>query len=211
MPSDDLPILPVIKHTIGRLSGLARTGLILCALLSIAELLFLSFDYIATGVLSGALSCLLLNLELPALSLLVLWCHDVLLPERGYSFTRFLCYLAVIFSSVCPVCFLYTALTGHQLLMNQALLPFIVCLLLELVHLTNLSNMGAATRLLKIKLVLYPVLTMFIFVFDQPGGLIFAGIGKLLLLLLLAQPLRQLANIAPRVISMPKKTESMHE
>lgn len=211
MLSDDFPILPGVKNTIGKLAGLARTGLMLCALLSVAEILFFSSDYTATGVICGLLSCILLNLELPVLSILILWCHDVLLPERGYAFTRFLSGPAIILSIACPVCTLYTAFTGNPLLLNQALLPFTVCLMMETIYLTNLSNMGAASRFLRIRLGLFPILTGLIFLFDQPGGILFAAIGKVLLLLLLAQPLRQLADIAPRVIGMPEKADAAQE
>ncbi len=203
MPDEDMLILPAVKGSVGRLAALARTGLMFCALLSIGEVLFLSFGYPLMGVLSGVISSVILSLELFALSLLALWCHDVLLLERGYGFTRLLGWLAVFFSIICPVYTLYTAFTGKLLLLNQSLLPFIVCMLLLLVQLINLPNMAAATRILKIRLGIFPLLTMCIFIFDQPGILLFAGIGKLLLLLVLAHPLRLLSDIAPRVISMP--------
>lgn len=211
MPSEDFPILPGVKTTIGRLAGLARTGLILCALLSVAEIMFLTHDYTAIGVICGLLSSLLLNLELPILSVLILWCHEVMLPGRGYAFSRFLGGPVIIFSVSCPACTLYTVFTGTPLLINQALFPFIVCLMLEMIYLINLPNMGAATRFLKLRLGLLPFLLVLIFSLDQPSGLLFAVIGKLLLLLLLARPLRQLANIAPRVISMPEKADSAQQ
>lgn len=205
MPDDDFLILPGVKGSVGRLAALARIGLMLCALLSVVEVLFLSFGYYLMGVFCGVLSSVILNLGLFMLSLLALWCHDVLLLERGYGFTRLLSWLAVFFSAICPVYTLYTAFTGKLLLFNQALLPFIVCMLLLLVHLINLPNMAAATRILKMRLGVFPILTMGIFIFDQPGTLLFADIGKVLLLMLLAQPLRLLSDIAPRVISMPPK------
>ncbi len=208
MTNDDFLILPGIKGGIGKLAWLTRTGLMICALLSVAELLFLSMSHAAIGVICGMLSSLILNLALTALCLLTLWCHEVLLPERGCTVTRFLGFLALLYSIACPACALYSCFTGKPLLLNQALLPFIVCSLLELIHLINLPNMGAATRALKIRLGLFPVLTMLIFVFDKPGGLFYTGIGKLLLLILLSHPLRQLADIAPRVISMPEKADS---
>ncbi|MBQ8516692.1 MAG: hypothetical protein IJ498_03835 [Akkermansia sp.] len=211
MPDDDFLILPGVRGTVGKLAALARTGLMLCAILSIAEVVFLSGGYLLMGVLSGVLSSVILNLELFVLSLLVLWCHDVLLLERGYGFTRFLGYLAAFFSVICPVCTLYTTFTEKQLLLNQALLPFIVCLLFLLIFFVNLPNMEAATRILKIRLGIFPILTMCIFVFDQPGALLFAGIGKLLLLMIMAHPLRQLADIAPRVISMPPTEEPVDD
>ena len=203
MPDEDMLILPAVKGSVGKLAAAARIGLMICALLSVAEISFFSTAYTTVGVACGVLSSFVLNLELFMLSLLALWCHEVLLLERGYGFTRFMGYLAAFFSVLCPICMLYTSCTGTLLLLNQSLLPFIACMLLLLIHLINLPNMEAASLLLRIRLGAFPILTMLIFIFDQPGTLLFAGIGKVLLLLLLAQPLRQLADIAPRVISMP--------
>lgn len=208
MPDDDMLILPAVKGGVGKLAAAARIGLMICVVLSVAEILFLSFGYPRTGVLSGVLSSVILNLELTALSLLTLWCHEVLLLERGYGFTRFMGYLAVFFSVLCPVCTLYTTFTEKLLLLNQSLLPFIVCMLLLLIHLINLPNMKAASLWLRIRLGTFPILAMLIFIFDQPGMLVIAIISKVLLLLLLAQPLRLLADIAPRVISMPPTEEA---
>lgn len=207
MPNEDFLILPGVKGCAGKLAAAARIGLMICVLLSVAEISFFPTEHTAVGVACGVLSSFILNLELTALSLLALWCHEVLLLERGYGFTRFMGYLAVFLSVLCPVCTLYTTFTGNLLLLNQALLPFIVCVLLLLIHLINRPNMEAASLLLRIRLGAFPILTMLIFIFDQPGILVIAIVGKVLLLLLLAQPLRQLADIAPRVISMPPTEE----
>lgn len=208
MPDDDMLILPGVKGGVGKLAAAARIGLMICALLSVAEISFFSTAYTTVGVACGVLSSFVLNLELFMLSLLALWCHEVLLLERGYGFTRFMGYLAVFFSVLCPICTLYTACTGTLLLLNQSLLPFIVCMLLLPIHLSNLPNMKAASLWLRIRLGTFPILAMLIFIFDQPGMLVIAIISKVLLLLLLAQPLRQLADIAPRVISMPPTEEA---
>lgn len=211
MQNDEFLILPGVKNTVGRLAALARTGLILCAVLSVAEILCFSYLYLQSGIFCGILSSFILNLELTALSLLVIWCHDTLLPERGYGFTRLLSYLAFFFAATWFVCGIYSTFTGKTLLLNQGLLPFISCILLFFIHLTNLPNMAAASRSLKIQLSIFPLLMMLIFLCDQPGGILIAAIGKLALLLLLARPLRQLADIAPRIISMPQKEESANE
>ena len=211
MQNNEFLILPGVKNTVGKLSALARTGLVLCAVAGVAEILCFSHDLPTVGIICGILSSFILNLELTALSLLCIWCHDTLLPERGYGFTRFLGYLAFFFAAAWFVCGIYSTFTGKTLLLNQGLLPFISCIQLFFIHLTNLPNMEAASRPLKIRLSIFPPLMMLIFLCDQPGGILIATIGKLTLLLLLAHPLRQLADIAPRVISMPQKEESANE
>ena len=205
MLNDDFLILPGVKNTVGKLSALARTWLVFCAVFGVAEILCFSHDYPTVGIICGILSSFLLNLELSVLSILIIWCHEVLLLKRGYGFTRFFSYLSTLFATVYPVCSTYTIFTGKPLLLNYGLLPFISCILILFIHLINLPNMEAASRRLKIRLGVFPVFLLLIFLFDQPGLLLLSVIGKLALILLLAQPLRQLANIAPRVISMPEK------
>ena len=211
MQSDNFLILPGVKGAVGWLAGIARIGLMLCAAAATGELLCLSCGFAVTGLISGILSWLILNLELVVLSMAAVWCHEVLLAERGYGFTRFLSLVALFYALSCPVCEVYTVCTGELLLPNQALHPLIVSMLLLLVQLTNLPNMEAAERRLKIRLGVFPVLLAGIFLAEQAGFILWSAIGKVLLVLLLARPLRQLADIAPRVISMPGRADSAHE
>lgn len=211
MQSENFLILPGVKGAVGRLAEAARIGLMLCAAAGTAELLCVSGGFFVAGLVCGVFSSLILNLELVILSAAVFWCHDVLLAERGYGFTRFLCLVAFFYALTCPVGEVYTFCTGSLLLPSQGLHPIIVCLLFLAVHLVNLPNMEAAGVSLKIRLGVFPLLVAAVFAAEQVGFIPVSAIGKVLLLLLLARPLRQLADIAPRVISMPDREDAANE
>lgn len=203
MPDEDILILPAVKGTIGALARIALIGLMLNAVLSVAEILLISSGALRSGIICGMAGSLLLALEAFVLSLLVAWCHRVLLFQRGYFLTGCLAGGVIILCLAWPVCQVYSLLTGKLLLVSQGLLPTLICPTLLLIHFFNLPNMAAASLWLKIRLGIFPLLLLLIYLCDQPLFILMACIGKLLLWVLLAGPLRQLADIAPRVISMP--------
>lgn len=210
MLDDNFLILPAVRRAVGKLASVAGTGLLLCAVTAVAETMFMSIG-IRYGLLCGILSSFILNLELFILSLLAAWCHCVLLLERGFLFTRVLIGAVVFISAWCPCCQLYTLATGDSLLLNQATLPNIVCLMLLFIHLVNLPNMNAASLSLKTRLGAFPILIIAIILCDKPGTMLPAVIGKLALWMLLVGPLQRLAGIAPRIISMPEQSDSANE
>ncbi len=211
MPDEDFLILPAVKSTIRVLSHIALIGLMLSAVLGVAEILLLSSGILRVGIICGMTGSLILALETVMLSLLAAWCHRVLLFQRGYFLTACLADGVIILSLAWSTSLIYSLLTGKFLLLNQGLIPMLICPVLLLIHLFNLPNMAAASPGLKVRLGIFPLLLLLIYLFDQPGGLLFASIGKLMLWVLLAGPLRQLADLAPRVIGMPEKSDSAQE
>lgn len=208
MPDEDMLILPGVKGGVRALARIALIGLILSAVLSVVEILLLSSGFIRFGISCGVAGSLILALDTVMLSLLAAWCHRVLLFQRGYFLTACLAGSAFILSLAWSTSLIYSLLTGKLLLLNQGLIPMLICPVLLLIHLFNLPNMAAASLWLKIRLGIFPILLLFVYICDQPGLIMLAGIGKLLLWVLLAGPLRQLADLAPRVISMPPTKES---
>lgn len=208
---EDTLILPAVKRTVGVLARIALIGLIMSAILSVAEILLLAIGFLRIGIICGVAGSLLLSIEAVFLSILAAWCHRVLLFQRGYFLTICLAGTGIILCLAWPVCLVYSLLTGKLLLNNQGLLPILICFLLQLIHLFNLTNMAAASLWLKIRLGMAPFLLLWIYVCDQPGLILMACIGKLLLWVLLAAPLRQLADIAPRIISMPPTEEHSND
>lgn len=208
---EDTLILPAVKRTVGVLARIALIGLIMSAILSVAEILLLAIGFLRIGIICGVTGSLILAIETLILCLLTAWCHRVLLFQRGYSLTGCLALTTIIICLAWPVCLVYSLLTGKLLLNNQGLLPILICFLLQLIHLFNLTNMAAASLCLKIRLGMAPFLLLWIYVCDQPGLILMACIGKLLLWVLLAAPLRQLADIAPRIISMPPTEEHSND
>lgn len=203
MPDEDFLILPGVKNTIGILARIALAGVILSALLAVAEILLLSSNIQVAGIICGMIGSLIMALEATVLSILAIWCHRVLLFQRGSILTACLSVIIATLGLAWPICLAYSLLAGKPLLANQALLPLLVYTPMLFILLVNLPNMAAASRSLKIRLGIFPVLMLLIYICDQPGCILIAAIGKLLLWVLMAHPLRQLAGIAPRVISMP--------
>lgn len=211
MPNEDFLILPAVRNAVGASARIALIGLMLSAVLGVAEILLLSSGILRVGIICGMTGSIILALEAGILSLLAAWCHRVLLFQRGYFLTACLAGTVIILSLAWPTCLIYSLLTGKLLLINQGVLPILIYPTLLLMHLFNLPNMAAASPGLKVRLGIFPLLLLLIYLFDQSGGLLFASIGKLMLWVLLAGPLRQLADLAPRVISMPEKSDAAQE
>lgn len=209
--NDNFPILPKVRDCISRLAGLAGTGLTVCAVAAVAEITLFLIGLLLPGLICGVISSAFFALSTAALAVLFCWAHHVLLLERGLAFTRWLSNLIAFFAVVYAACKIFTLLTGTLLLQNQELLPYLLCGLLQLIFLMNLPYMAAAGRLLKIRLGFFPVLMLLIFFCDQPGLLIPAAIAKLVFRALLASPLRELRDLAPRIISMPAKESTENE
>lgn len=211
MWNEDFLILPAVKGTIGSLARITLIGLMLSAVLSVAEIWLLSSGNLRIGIICGVAGSLLLAFEAVFLSLLAAWCHRVLLFQRGYLLTGCLAYACIMLSMAWPICRAYSLLTDKLLLVNQGLLPMLTCVFLLLIHLFNLPNMAVASLWLKIRLGIFPLLMLLVYICDQPGLILMACIGKLILWIILAGPLRQLADIAPCIISMPPTEEPPNE
>lgn len=198
-------LLPVVRRGVALLAAVARYALVGCAVLALAELVLLPLHLVLPGILCGMVSAFLLHAALMLVVLLVVWCHAVLLAGQGLVVTRWLVRVGGMLAPLLPVCWVYTLVTGRLLLYRQGELPLILTVLLVAVAGFNIPKMAAAHWQLQVRVVAVPVLLVAAFCLDVPGMLLPCAAVKLLLAYAAASPLRQLAWLAPRVISMPER------
>ena len=198
-------LLPVVKRCAGHLATALRWVLVACALLAVAELVLLPLHQVLAGILCGIVSSFLLQLGLCLLVVLAAWCHAVLLAEQGTVVTRWLLRVGAILSPLAPICWAYTLFSGELLLYRQAELPLILGVLLLVAALVNIPRMAAARWHLQLRVVVLPLLLLLVQLCDVPGLLWICAVFKLLAAWLAFSPLRLLASLAPRIISMPDK------
>lgn len=197
-------VLPVVRQVVARLAAAARYTLVACALLALAEPLFLLLMWPLAGIACGMVSALLLQLAVALLVLLAMWCHAVLLAGQGISMTRWLLRVCAVLVPVAPVGWVYTLLTGKLLLYRQAELPLILCVVLLMAGLLNIPRMAAARWLLQLRVVLLPLLLLLALCCDVPGLVLPCIVFKLLATWAALAPLKQLQTVSPRIISMPE-------
>lgn len=220
---EEMLLYPVVKQAVSVLARVTAWGYVAVALLWLAGLLLLGFGYACVSVFGAepitdvvslltvmsvctyVLSQLLYALLLPCLYVTAIWCHEVLLAGRGLGLTRWMLLFLLLFSFLCPVCEIYTAVTGKLLLLNQFILPPVLATAPAAAVVMNWGCMTAAPLRLRVLLVLF-------------GGalvLSYLASGSLVLLLLPLvawKPLRALARYAPLVASLPpvEKTSPPH-
>ena len=197
-------ILPVVKWSAGHLATALRWVLVACALFTVAELVLLPLHQVLAGILCGMVSSFLMQLGLCLLVVLAAWCHAVLLAEQGSVVTRWLLRVGAILAPLAPICWVYTLFAGELLLYRQAELPLILVVLLLLAALVNIPRMAAARWHLQLRVVVLPLLLLLAQVSDAPTLLWACAACKLLAAWLAFSPLRQLASLASRIISMPE-------
>lgn len=196
-------ILPAVRQSAGGLATALRWVLAACALLAVAELVLLPLHLVLPGILCGMVSTFLLLLGICMLTVLASWCHTVLLAGQGIAITRWLLRVGAILSPLAPVCWAYTLFSGRLLMYRQAELPLILVVLMLSAALINILHMAAAPWQLQLRVVALPLLLLLAQVCDLPGLLWGCAALKLLAAWVAASPLRQLASLAPRIISMP--------
>ena len=197
-------ILPVVKQSAGHLATALRWVLAACALLTVAELVLLPLHQVLAGILCGIASSFLLQLGLCLLVVLAAWCHAVLLADQGSVITRWMLRVGAILAPLAPICWVYTLFSGELLLYRQAELPLILAVLLLFAALVNIPRMAAARWHLQARVAALPLLLLLVQLCDVPGLLLSCAALKLLAAWLAFSPLRQLASLAPRIISMPE-------
>lgn len=198
-------LLPAVKRTVARGASVTRGVLILAAALAVAELVLLPLHLVLPGIACGMASSFLLGCGLALLVALGAWCHAVLLAGQGMLITRWLLRTGAVLAPLVPVCWGYTFVTGRLLLYRQAELPLILGVLLAAGALFNIPRMAAAPWQLQLRVVLLPLVLLVGLVCDFPGMLLLCAAARLLAAWLAAAPLRLLAALAPRIISMPEK------
>ena len=198
-------ILPLVKRIVGRGATLAQYTLWGCALLALAELVLLPLRMPLAGICCGMASGGLYALGLAFIVALMAWCHTVLLAEQGIGLTRWLVRVGAALAPLFPVCWGYTLVTGQLLLYRQNELPLILGGILVISSVLNIFRMAAAPWQLQARIVAVPVLLLLAFCCDVPGLLVVSAVCKLLCAWLSSSPLRTLADVAPRIISMPEK------
>lgn len=203
METPEYLILPAVRNTAARLATGTRYCLYACAGLALAEPLFLLSYQPMAGITCGLLSTLLLHVVFTLLTILAVWCHIVLLAERGSVITRWIVSVAAILAPLSPVCWVYTLCCGKLLLYRQAELPAILGVVLLLVAVVNIPRMAAAKWQLIARITVLPLLLLLIVGADAPGLVLACAALKLLAAFLASNPLHQLAAAAPRIISLP--------
>lgn len=205
MESIEYHILPVVRSAVARLASITRWVLYICAGLALAEPALLVLHLPLEGILSGMVSSFLLHIGVFLLVVLTAWGHTVLLAGQGNVVTRWLMWMGAMLSPMAPICWCYSLFTGKLLLYRQVELPYILIALLLLTAVVNLPRMAAAQWKLRACLVALPVLLLLVLSFDAPGLILVSTALKLLAAALASNPLRQLANAAPRIISLPPR------
>lgn len=216
---DEILIFPAVKHAVSMLARVTAWGFVAVAalwllglvLLVVAAMLFdaaeppAELPAWASVVESAILLCgvgreFLLALLMPCLYLLALWCHQVLLAGRGAVATRWLLLGLLFFALLHPVCEGWLLVSGKPLLVNQFLLPAVLCTALPCVFAVNWFRMAALP-------LRYRLLLMF-FLVSLLGNYIRSGSVFVLLLPCFSYvPLRLLVHYAPLIVSLPPKDE----
>ena len=197
-------ILPAVRSSAGGLATALRWVLAACAVLAVAELVLLPMRLVLPGIVCGMVSTFLLLLGICMLAVLASWCHTVLLAGQGVVITRWLLRMGALLAPLAPACWAYTLFSGSLLLYRQAELPLILAVLLLSAALVNIPRMAAAPWQLQLRIAALPLLLLVVQVCDVPGMLWICTAFKLLTAWVAAAPLRQLAHLAPRIISMPE-------
>lgn len=212
---DEILIFPAVKRAVSVLAKVTAWGFVAAAalwllglaLLVVAVMLLSAVESPAevpawaSVVESAILICgagreFLLALLMPCLYLLALWCHQVLLAGRGAAVTRWLLLCLLFFAFLHPVCEGWLLLSGKPLLVNQMLLPAVLCTVLPCVFAVNWFRMAALP--LRYRLLLISFLLVLL------GSYILAGSLCVLLLPCFSfVPLRRLAAYAPLIVSLP--------
>ncbi len=197
-------LLPPVKRGIAALATITRYSLVACAGFSLAELALMPLRLPLAGIICGVISSTLLVCCIALLTVLAAWCQPVLLAKQGIWLSRWLLRIGALFAPVVPICWGWSLITGQVLLYRQGELPLILGAFLIYAAAFNFFHMAAASRGLKVQIIALPILLLLAYCCDMPGLLVFGSIFKLLAMWAAAYPLRQLASIAPRIISMPE-------
>ena len=205
MPPIEYHILPPVKNAIGKCAAVARLVLWGCALLALAELVLLPLRLPLAAILSGMVSGAMLALGIALVAVLTAWGHTVLLAGRGWMLSRWMLNIGALLSPLLPICWLYTICLGEPLLYRQGELPLILAVLMLFAALVNIPRMAAAPWQLQVRVVLLPFMLLLAYCCDVPGLLVGSVVFKLLAAWVASTPLHQLADFAPRIISMPEK------
>lgn len=198
---DEYLIYPAVKRAVALMARMTAYLYVAAALLWVSGLGLLCTvpaDGAAAFVATACLAEFLAALAVPCLYLLALWCHHVLLAERGVTVTRWLLLFALFFACLHPVCVGYEMLAGASLLVNQFLLPPVLYTVLPCIFLCNWFRMAALPLRFRLLLLLFFLCLL--------GQYILQGSFLMLLLPCFAWvPLRLLAHYAPRIVSLPPR------
>lgn len=193
-----------VKRFIAILTRICRWLLTLSLCTGLAGVALLFVGILGFGLFALHLSDLIFEILLILMSVLLLWCHNVLLAARGHHLTRFLAAFTVIMAVIYAACIVYSTITGERLLLKQDILSTILPLFMLICVLTNLNFMAAAPKKIRISLTVFTT------------GLFCAGITlavlplhclifKIIAFFCGFRLLCMLENIAPRIISMPER------
>lgn len=205
MPDSSFTILPGVKNGIGHLARACRYIMIFCAVSSLLEFILLHIGFLVGGLISGVLSQISLSFVFCILGLLIAWSHVVLLAEQGWMITRYLSICLALFAILCPICDIWLYLTTTPLLINQALLAPALCVAWLICLICNLGFMAAATWKLQIGVLAMPLVLLALILTGHPELLLINIALKILTAAIGCRIMKQLSDIAPRIISLPNR------
>ncbi len=201
----DCYLFPAVKRAVSLLAVVTRYALVACAVMALAELVLLPLHLVLPGIVCGLVSAFLAKLQVALLLVVAVWCHVVLLAGQGVALTRWLVWLGGLLAPLVPISWGYSLLTGELLLYRQGELPMILGVFLLVAAVLNIPRMAAAPGLLQVRVVAVPVLMLAAVCLDVPGLLLPCAAVKVLLASVASFPLRELARVAPLVISLPER------
>lgn len=205
METIEYHILPVVRRVVKVLAIATHRILLGCALLALAEPALLLLHLPLPGILCGLGSKFLFTTAICLLVILAAWGHTVLLAERGFTLSRWMIWVGAMLAPLVPVCWCLGLFGGKMLLYRQEEMPLILGTLLLFCALINLPRMAAASWQLQVRIVALPVLLILVDILDVPGLILACTAFKFLVFLVAGDPLRKLAAVAPRIISLPPR------
>ena len=208
--NEQWPIYPLVRHTIGRIASFgARVSVAIpvCQVLSLLMVLLLPPTCEGLAFACYCTADALFYLLLALLMLLALWCHNVLLAGRGFTFTRYMLMFGIFMALTLLVCMPYSFFSGTLLLARQYEIPFILWVILTCSLLLNLGNMAALPTKGRWLMGGYMLLLLLILLTKDNQLLPLCMLFEILWSIAGYKLLRRLADTAPLIISMPERTE----
>lgn len=196
-------IYPAFRALVSKLSSLAASLALVCAVTAIGELVLAPLGGTEVALFSGSLSELCMSLLLAVVLWIAMWCHIVLLAGRGMEGTRYVLLVAAMLGLLMPVCAVYMVLTGEPLLLRQAELPLICTVLLAFCVYLNLPRGVAAGRSKLLSVSLFAAAVFLYALTNEPILVWASNLFKIVACVAIYFPLRALQRYALRVVSLP--------
>lgn len=198
-------IYPAVRKLISKLAILCRVLAISCAVLAVAEIVLLIAGAIPPALFCGAASQIFFFLMFTGLTILLRWCHYVLLAGQGMPVTRFLTLVGVIMGVIMLVCELYTLIMHEPLLIRQHEAPLLIWIIFFSTVTINYNRAATAPHRWRLLPIGFALALLAVLVTPGPDMLLWNTAAKVLLAVTAAPMLKKLSVMAPLLVSMPEK------